>query len=92
MFQDCTALETAYIPKATSIGAMTFQRCTLLAKVVIEQNERVCALAAVTAFEGTLIASGNGSIYVPNNRVEEYKNTTNWSAYADQIKPLSELG
>lgn len=91
MFQDCTSLEYAYLPKVRSIGAMAFQRCSSLSKVVIEQSAVVCSLAAATAFEGTLIAEGLGSIYVPDNRVEEYKKTTNWSAYADQIKPRSEL-
>ena len=29
--------------------------------------------------------------YVPDDLVEDYKAATNWSAYADQIKPVSEL-
>ena len=29
-------------------------------------------------------------IYVPNESVDTYKTATNWSTYADIIKPLSE--
>ena len=37
------------------------------------------------------IASANiGSIFVPDASVEAYKQATNWSLYADVIKPLSE--
>ena len=90
-FQSCSALEYAYIPNATSIGAMCFQYCSVLSTVIIEQDKIVCSLAAVTAFGGTPIEHGNGFIYVPDNLVDSYKATTNWAAYADQIKPLSEL-
>ena len=31
-----------------------------------------------------------GKIYVPDNSVDAYKAATNWSQYADRIKPLSE--
>lgn len=91
MFQNCPLLEYAYLPNATSIGAMAFQDCASLSSVVIEQTARLCTLAATTAFAGTPIASGTGFIYVPDTLVDEYKTVTNWSTYASQIKPLSEL-
>ena len=50
----------------------------------------MCVLADKDAFQGTLIASGNGYIYVPDELIEQYKTATNWSVYANQIKPLSE--
>ena len=31
-----------------------------------------------------------GKVYVPDNSVDAYKAATNWSTYADRIKPLSE--
>lgn len=35
---------------------------------------------------------GNGlSIYVPDALVDTYKTATNWTAFADKIKPMSEL-
>ena len=91
MFHSCPLLEYAYLPNAKSIGAMTFQNCTSLSAVVIEQTKSICTLAATTAFDGTPIASGTGFIYVPDTLVDRYKTETNWSTYASQIKPLSEL-
>lgn len=40
---------------------------------------------------GTTIAKGTGYVYVPDDMVDTYKSATNWSAYADQIKGMSEL-
>ena len=40
---------------------------------------------------GTTITKGTGYVYVPDDMVETYKSATNWSAYADQIKGMSEL-
>jgi hypothetical protein len=41
-------------------------------------------------FDSTQISTEEGAIYVPDESVETYKSATNWSIYADQIKPLSE--
>lgn len=57
---------------------------------------------ALRAFEETPIASGTGSIYVPDGTttdadgntitiVEAYKAATNWSTYAARIFPISQL-
>jgi hypothetical protein len=42
--------------------------------------------------EGSVFAGTKSTltIYVPDESVEAYKGATNWSAYADQIKPISE--
>lgn len=37
------------------------------------------------------IYTDNFGIYVPDESVEEYKTATNWSKYAEYIKPLSDL-
>ena len=42
-------------------------------------------------FQGTPIDTGTGSIYVPDSLVENFKSATNWSSYADVIKPISEM-
>ena len=48
-------------------------------------------------FYGTTNATFNpeglkdGAIYVPDDKVEELKVATNWSVFADIIKPLSTL-
>ena len=49
------------------------------------------SLANTNAFSGTPIASGTGFVYVPDDMVDTYKTATNWSTYANQIKPFSEL-
>lgn len=41
--------------------------------------------------EANALKSGSCGIYVPNELVEQYKSATNWSTYASQIKPISEL-
>ena len=51
----------------------------------------VCSLGSTKILENSLIATGEGYIYVPDNLVNLYKTATNWSTYANQIKPLSEL-
>lgn len=42
--------------------------------------------AAVGIFNGS-----NCPIYVPDASLEAYKTATNWSAYADRIRPISEI-
>ena len=72
------------------IESSAFYNCTALECVKISNTETMCVLADTSAFHGTLIASGNGYIYVPDKLIEQYKTATNWSVYASQIKPLSE--
>lgn len=56
----------------------------------ILNTETVCVLVDKIAFNSTPIANGTGYIYVPDALVNDYKKATNWSVYANQIKPLSE--
>ena len=76
---------------AASIGASGFINCTTLTAVIIRKSDSICTLTNINAFSGTPIASGTGYIYVPNDLVDSYKAATNWSTYATQIKPISEL-
>ncbi|MCD8134822.1 MAG: hypothetical protein LUH01_02235, partial [Parabacteroides gordonii] len=39
---------------------------------------------------GALTNGNSCPIYVPDDAVDTYKTATNWSAYADRIKPISE--
>lgn len=63
---------------------------TKMKTLIIRRADEVTQLDDVNAFTSTLIESGEGSIYVPDNLLEDYKVATNWSVFADQIKPLSE--
>lgn len=57
----------------------------------ILRRNMLCSLGNKNSFNNTPIASGTGFIYVPDNLVEQYKAATNWSTFANQIKPISEL-
>ena len=74
----------------TKIGDQCFTECTSFEKIVLPNVISVPTLG-VSVFYETLIESGTGYIYVPDTLVDSFKSATNWSAYADQIKPISEL-
>lgn len=90
-FLSCESLSRVRLPRVTFIGGNAFAYCTKLESVVIEQSASVCFLGNASAFANTPIANGTGFIYVPDALVEDYKKAANWSTYAAQIKPLSEL-
>ncbi len=101
-FRYCSKLKKADFHRATSLKVSVFEYCYSLTTLIL-RSETVCNLANVSAFNncyhilGTVNASYNpeglkdGYIYVPDNLVEQYKAATNWSTFASQIKPLSEL-
>lgn len=91
VFSGCSALKYVKLSSVTSVGAMAFQHCTSLTTLVIEQSVKVPSLAATTALDNTPIKNGTGFVYVPDNLVDSYKTAKNWSTYANQIKPISEL-
>lgn len=89
-FYGCMGLTEADFPLVAIINRDTFYYCTNLKKLVL-RNKTVCALENTVAFTSTPIAFGTGYIYVPDDLVDSYKAATNWSTFAGQIKPLSEL-
>jgi hypothetical protein len=88
-FRACSALTRADIGNCTSIGAMSFFMTKL--DTLIIHTPSVCTLANTNVFDSTPIKSGTGFVYVPDNLVDAYKEATNWSTFANQIKPISEL-
>ena len=89
-FQPCVNLDIVILPDTLSaIGAHCFRNDTALRFLVCK------ATTPPTLGEkpllATPIASGTGSIYVPDASVEAYKGATNWSDYASRIKGISEL-
>lgn len=89
-FNNCTRLPEADFPNLKSIAAGGFYGTRALERLVI-RSATVCTLADKSAFQSSAIANGTGYIYVPDGLTDSYKAATNWSAYASQIKPLSEL-
>ena len=89
-FNECASLVELDFPNCTYINNAAFSGCTKLNKLVLRAN-KVATLANTGAFNNTLIASGTGYIYVPDTLLTQYQQATNWSNYASQIKPISEL-
>ena len=88
-FGSCKSLESIELPECIIISLRAFEYCTALTAVIL-RSPTVCRLKNSDAFLGTPIKSGNGYIYVPDELVNDYKKATNWSVFANQIKPLSE--
>ena len=107
MFSICKKLEKIDITKLVSNGSNNENfwvagDCHSLKTLIIRTMDTIPTLnsnAFVNCyhFYGTTNATYNpeglkdGAIYVPDNKVEELKVTTNWSVFADIIKPLSTL-
>jgi Leucine-rich repeat (LRR) protein len=89
-FGNCTSLTTVDLPKCTTLKHSAFSNCTSLTTIILSNNQ-VTTLSDISVFTDSSIANGTGYIYVPDNLVDSYKTATNWSTYANQIKPLSEL-
>lgn len=91
MFAYSSLLKRLDFPSVESISGGAFSGCSRLVTVILRKADTVCTLENVSAFSGTSIAKGTGFVYVPDDLVEQYKAATNWSTYASQIKPISEL-
>lgn len=91
MFAYSSLLKRLDFPSVESIDTGAFSGCARLVTLILRKADTVCTLKNVNAFTNTPIAKGTGYIYVPDNLVEQYKTANNWSTYASQIKPISEL-
>ena len=89
-FNGCSSLEKLDLPLLRLIDDAYCFRGTNLKTLILRRNTR-CILGNSNSLTSTPIASKTGYIYVPDELVDSYKSATNWSAYADQIKPISEL-
>ena len=74
----------------TNINSYAFYGCKSLTSIKLANTSKICTLSDSNAFNNTPIANKAGYIYVPDELVEQYKKSTNWSVYASQIKLLSE--
>ena len=92
LFYGCSELTNISINgDVTSISSSAFYNCVKLTKVVFTNVTNIPTLSSTNVFTNTLIATGTGYIYFPDELVDTAKSSTNWSTYADQIKGLSEL-
>ena len=84
-FNSCISLIEFTIPKnVTRIGTYVFQVCSKLITLTL------LPLTPPTLSSTNAISSATTSIYVPDESVDAYKQATNWSNFANIIKPLSE--
>ena len=104
MFYGCIKLEKIDIEKLASGTFETQQfayNCYSLKTLIIRTMDTIPTLKSDAFtncyhFYGTQNNDYNpnglkdGAIYVPDDKVESLKTTTNWSVFADIIKPLSE--
>ena len=89
-FYNATIIETVDIgANVQTIHFSAFNNCQKLSKLIFRglwlAEERTLALSQ------TAIKYGEGYIFVPDEYLEQYKSATNWSTFASQIKPISEL-
>lgn len=87
-FESCTSLTTIRIGQ-NIIRLMTgaFIRCSKMNTVIIEATTPP-QIDSTDCFSSN---APNRLFYVPDTSVDAYKSATNWSTYADAIRPLSEL-
>ncbi len=89
MFDNCWEVKKINLAKlgGVTIGANSFKGCYAL-KTLVLGGSTLNPLGNTNAFSDV---NADLSIYVPDNLVASYKSATNWTAYADKIKPISEL-
>lgn len=86
-FYYCSNLQNASFNKAVLFGNQVFYNCRELDSLTLSSNT-MSTLASSNALLGTKIASGEGSIYVPESLIEQYQNAPGWSTYADRFQAL----
>lgn len=89
-FYGAAKIETIDIgANVQTIHFSAFNSCSKLSKLIFRglwlAEEKALVLLQ------TPIKHGTGYIYVPDEYLSQYKAATNWSAFASQIKPISEL-
>ena len=88
-FQTCTALPFFDCYGATRIQQRAFKTDAVLHTLIL-RSRTLCTLDNVDALAETPIESGTGYVYVPAALIEEYRQGTNWSAYADQFRAIED--
>lgn len=89
-FYGCTGLKKVDIgEKITAIDGNTFYNCSSL-EVLIIRKTTLCKLSSATAFNGSLVNSGRGYIYVPKALLTEYQAATNWVRFKNQLRSIED--
>lgn len=92
VFRGCSSIpHITWLGDVTTISRGLFYSCTGLSYIALPNVTNVPTLSGTNAFYNTPINSGTGYIYVPDNLVDSFKSASNWSTFADQILPISEM-
>ncbi len=92
-FANCLNVRKINMPRlsGSTIGGSCFDNEYRLATLVLG-GDTLNPLAHTSAFRNAgASVTGGLKIYVPDDLVDSYKIATNWTAFADKIKPMSEL-
>ena len=91
MFRGCPSLTTVPPMDTSSVSNMDgmFRGCSSLTSVTFTGT--VVPPYGTDMFYGTPIASGGGSIWVPDDLVDAYKTAEGWSNHASVIKGISQV-
>lgn len=89
-FTYCYSLTYADMGNVASLPSWCFAHCEMLTTLILRKTS-VVTLTVINALTGTPIEKGTGYVYVHDDLVENYKAAKNWSTYASQIRPISEL-
>lgn len=83
VFIGCTQLSIVKLYNCSQIQFNAFVGCNLMELYLIESS--IPTLWSSKVFDGTPLASGVGSIYVPASLIEDYKIATNWSYFSSRF-------
>lgn len=85
-FRKCENLTTIDLANVSNIGTQAFYNSGISSLIL--RSNTVVSLENKDAFYFTPIEEGTGYIYVPSELVANYKATSEWSVYANQIRAI----
>lgn len=88
-FRNCGLISICF-DKIVELSSDVFAECSDIQALIIKTGI-VCTIGANTFRDCSPMTNKTLFVYVPDTLVDSYKSNANWSTYANQIKPLSEL-
>lgn len=91
VFYECHLLEKVDLGSSCKefSGYSQFNNCSKLTALILRSNT-LCSMPYQNTLQGTPIKNARGYVYVPRALVNEYKNATNWTVYANQIRAIED--
>lgn len=90
VFSECHLLKKVDLRSCKEFsGYGQFNNCSKLTALILRSNT-LCSMPYKNSLQGSAIATRKGYVYVPRALVNEYKNATNWTVYANQIRAIED--